>query len=314
MAPPKTRPHSVAQLLTPAFLRAIKRLDLRAKVLVDGLLAGRHASPARGFSVEFSDYREYVPGDDVQHIDWRVYVRTDQYYVKRYQAETNLRCTILVDASASMDYASPAAPLTKYAYAQTMAAALALVLVRQRDRVGLMIARDGLACHIPPRSRRSHLHRIFEQLARARPEGAGRMSEALRQAAGLLKRRGLVIVLSDFLPPAGAGGAVETERLCREIGHLAFRGHDVVLFQVLDPAELSLPFEGEALFVDPESGLEVPAQPDRIRSAYQAAINGLIDRIAAAAGAHGAEHYLLTTETPFDRALTRFLAQRKVHA
>ena len=307
----------VARLLSPAFVHSIQRLDLRARVLVDGLLAGRHRSTRMGFSVEFSDYREYVPGDRPEDIDWKVFMRTDLYYVKQYRAETNLRCTIILDASASMDYRSRLAEISKFEYAQSVAAALALLLFRRRDRIGLMTVTDRLTSHVPPRCRRSHLYRIFQQLARTQPASPGRLGRALAAAAAQLKRRGLVLIISDFLPayhsddPSdGTGPAADLAEILRQVGHLRFRGHDVILLHVIDPAEREFPFTQPAYFVDPESGRDVEIDPRQ--AAYRAAAERWINALVQGAARHRAEYVLITTDQPFDQALGAFLAARRI--
>jgi uncharacterized protein (DUF58 family) len=320
------------KLLSPAFLKTISRLDLRARFIVEGFLAGLHRSPARGFSVEFSDYRDYVPGDDVSHIDWRLYARTDRFYVKRFEAETNLRCVLVADASASMDWSSDARLPTKLEYAVSLAASLGVLLIRQGDRVGLGIIDERLRRWVPPKSKRSHLAVLLTELLRvqassrlecesgrlrrrgaqiseqaptcaARSPGRTRritdLAASLRDVSRIWGKRALVVILSDLLD--------EPEPVIRELRRLRFQGHDVIVFHILDPAERRGPRDGANLFEDPETGLEVAAELSGARPSYVRAVESLIGQYRAACGPERIDYVLADTSTSFDRCLLRFL-------
>jgi uncharacterized protein (DUF58 family) len=281
-------------------------MDLVARLAAESFLAGRHRSVRRGFSAEFSDYREYSPGDDVADIDWRVYARTDKYYMKCFEAETSLRCTLALDASASMAYRSRRAPVSKAEYAAMAAAAMAFLLHRQRDRVGLALFDDRLRRMVPPKSRRAHLFTILELLAEGvdapRP---GEVARGLADLAGQLTRRGMVVVFSDLL-------TARQEELLRSVQHLAYRGQDVLVLQVLDPAELGVAVLPGTLVRDPETGR------DYLVDGFSAArcrdsLRALLDGYRRAFRDAGVDYAVLSTEGSFDRALAAFLASRRWH-
>jgi uncharacterized protein (DUF58 family) len=291
-----------AKYMSPEFVQAIARLDLRARFIVEGFLAGLHRSPGRGFSVEFSDYRNYVFGDSPADIDWKVYARTDKFYVKRFESETNLRCVLVADTSASMDYSSGRNLPTKFEYAVSLAAALGMLLTRQGDRVGLGVIDEKLRRFVPPKSKRSHLRTILTELLRLEPSGRTDLAAGLRDIARNCGKRGLIVILSDLLD--------DPEGVLKELSRLRFRGHDVIVFQILDPVERSLAIEGANLFVDPETGMTVAADPRSVRPAFRRAMEGLIDTYRKACGVQMIDHVVVDTSTPFDKALFKFLAFR----
>ena len=234
----------------------IKSLQLRAKVVVEGFLSGLHRSPYHGFSVEFTEYRQYSPGDDLRYLDWRLYARSDRYYLKRFEDETNLRCYLLVDLSRSMGFGSLA--YDKATYAKTAAATIAYFLALQRDAVGLVTFDEAIKEYLPARFRPGHLHRLMMCLEHA-PAGTGTdLAAPLEQVAKTAAKRGVVVLLSDLLAPIEA---VETR-----LAYLRSRGHEVVVLRVLDPAEVDFPFQDAALFHDVESGRDLYVDPqDRPR-------------------------------------------------
>lgn len=291
-------------LLSPEFVKGLKRLDLRAKAIVEGFLAGLHLSVRPGFSVEFSDYRDYVFGDSLDDIDWKLYARTDKFYVKRFQAETNMRCTVILDKSASMGYASGG--MAKLEYAVSLAAALSYMMISQNDRVGLMLCDEKVREHVPAKSKRAHLFRLWETLARVRASGKTDLPASLSSAAELMTKRGLVVILSDFFGDASA--------VAREVQHLRFRGQDVILFHVLDPTELEYPFGSPVLLRDPETGRTLAGDPGRERTAYAAAVGRLMSELKLACARARADYGLLVTSDPFDRALADFLYRRAKRA
>ncbi len=222
--------------LDPEAIQTIKRLDLKAQFIVKGFMQGLHASPLHGFSVEFSEHRKYVPGDDPNEIDWLVYAKTDKYYVKKYESETNLTGYLLVDSSASMGYAYQPNLPTKFDYAVSLSAALAYLMIHQQDPVGLMTFDEKLTGRVAPKSKRSQLGAILSALARLKPAGTTNVPRALEQTAGMLKKASLVMVFSDLLG--------DEDELLKALWRLRHAGHDVILFHVLDRAEVEFPFRG----------------------------------------------------------------------
>jgi uncharacterized protein (DUF58 family) len=289
------------QWLDPAVVARLGTLELKARVVVEGLLQGLHRSPFRGFSVEFAEYRQYMPGDDPASIDWRVYARSDRYYVKKFEQETNLPCHLLLDVSASMAYGSGA--VTKLEYASYLAAALAYLLNRQRDAVGLLAFDSDLVAHVPPSTRPGHLRSLLVTLDHLRPGTRSDVARPLNRLAEALSRRGLVVVISDLLD--------DPERVITGLKHVRFRGMEVLVFQVLDPAELTFPFERPARFRDLESGEEVVASPRASRDDYLRQIDGLTARYQRELRLSGIDYSLTDTSRPLDAALLAYLAARR---
>jgi uncharacterized protein (DUF58 family) len=290
----------VEQYLRPEILAEVARFDLKARFLVEGFLAGLHRSPFKGASVEFSDYRRYVPGDDPKTLDWRVYARTNRYVVKRYEAETNLECHLVLDASGSMGYGTRA--VTKLEYATYMAAALAYLMVAQRDAVGLITLGPSFGPVVRPRSKRTHVARLLQILSRIRAEGQADLAAQLHAVAGLLPKRGLVIVLSDLLAEPGL--------LLDALRHLRFQGHDVVVFHILDEAEATFPFSRLARFCDVETGKTVTAEPRVVRQAYLRELAARIENYRTECLRHRIDYMQVDTSTTFDKALMAYLVRR----
>ena len=293
-------PPAAKGLVDTAALMRIRSLELRAKVVVEGLQRGIHRSPFHGFSVEFTEYRPYVPGDDPRFLDWRLYARTDRDYVKKFEDETNLRCTLVVDQSRSMAFGSLG--WNKAEYGATLAATLAHFLDSQGDAVGLVTFADRLLEHLPARHRPGHLRRVMLGLERAPAGAATELGKPLADVARLLARRGLVVVISDLLAP--------TDELERQLGALAASGHETVFFQVLDPAEQAFSFEAPALFRDMETGRQLFVDPGAARAGYRKALAAHLAAIAAACRRWGVEHHLLATDQALDLALLAFLGGR----
>ena len=257
-----------ADLLDPATIAALGRIEVTARWIVDGFLSGLHRSPRKGFSVEFAEHRPYQAGDEPRHVDWKLAARADRWAVKQYEEETNLRATVVLDVSRSMAWSGAPARLTKLAYAERLAAAIALLFLRQRDAVGLVRFDDIVRSSVPPRVRTGQWVRLVAALEEP---GAGRAShaaDALEAAGRLIARRGMVVLISDLL--MDRADVVATVRGLRNAGH------QVVVMHVLDPAELDLPQSNEALFVDPESGVEVATTVADVRAAYQATVREAI--------------------------------------
>ncbi len=289
-----------ASFIDPAALMRIKSLELRAKVVVEGFLSGLHKSPIHGFSVEFTEYRAYTPGDDLRFLDWRLYARSDRYYLKRFEDETNLRCYLLVDLSRSMGFSSLA--YSKADYAKTAAATIAYFLMLQRDAVGVVTFDQTIQEYLPARFRPGHTHRLMICLERALGGRGTDLAAPLEQVAKTARKRGLVILLSDLLAPVEA---IETR-----LGYLRSQGHDVVVLRVLDPAEVEFPFGEESLFFDLESGLELYVDPQAMRESYRERFSAHARDLTRACHQLGVDLFTLTTDQPLDAALFDLLHSR----
>lgn len=294
---------SRADLLDPAALVALGHIDLVARWIVDGFLTGLHRSPRKGFSVEFAEHRPYQPGDDLRYLDWKIAARSDRWVVKQFEEETNLRAMLVLDVSRSMHWRGDPARLTKLAYTQQLVAALALLLLRQRDAVGIVRFDDALRSVIPPRARRIQWQRVVSALGEG---GAGQASDALpalEQAARLIRRPGMVVLLSDLL--------MEPEPVARTLRQLRAAGHDVTVFHIMDPAERDLLTTGDAIFVDPESGLEVPVSVADVRDVYRGTVAGAIAEWRRLCASANAAYEVVLTDTPFGIPLRRAFAARQ---
>jgi uncharacterized protein (DUF58 family) len=294
-----------ADLHDPAALASLGHIEVVARWIVDGFLSGLHRSPRKGFSVEFADFRPYQPGDDLRYVDWKIAARADRWVVKQYEEETNLRATIVLDVSRSMEWRGAPAQLrlTKRAYAEQLAAALSLLLLRQRDAVGLIRFDDAVRTSIPPRARTTQWRRLAAALVE---RGGGRASDlaaALGQAARLVTRRGMVLLVSDLL--------VDVDAAVPALRGLRAAGHDVTVFHVMDPAERHFTLSGEAQYEDPETALAVPAAGADVRSAYDSTVNTVIAEWRDALGALGAGYELVLTDQPYAIPLRRAFDARQ---
>lgn len=293
---------SAEEYLKPAVIQSIARLDLRAKFIVEGLLAGLHASPFQGFSVEFSEHRRYEPGDDPKDIDWQVFARTDRIYIKRYQAETNITGYLLMDLSRSMGY-TYRQDLTKFDYAICLAASISYLMIHQQDPVGLMTFDDELKASLPARSRRSHLGDILSVLQRCKPTGTTNIAGNLRRIASMIRHRSLMMLMSDLL--------ADQDEIIDAIRMLRFRGHDVIVFHILDEAEVTFPFTGSVDLLEPETNDHEIVDAAGIRAEYLQAVSDLRERFRTTCQAVGADYVPLDTSMPFDKALVEYLSQRQ---
>ncbi len=293
---------SAEQYLKPAVIQSIARLDLRAKFIVEGLLSGLHASPFQGFSVEFSEHRRYEPGDDPKDIDWQVFARTDRLYIKRYQAETNITGYLLMDLSRSMGY-TYRQDLTKFDYAICLAASISYLMIHQQDPVGLMTFDDELKASLPARSRRSHLGDILSVLQRCKPTGTTNIAGNLRRIASMIRHRSLMMLMSDLL--------ADQDEIIDAIRMLRFRGHDVIVFHILDEAEVTFPFTGSVDLMEPETNDHEIVDAAGIRAEYLQAVSDLRERFRTTCQAVGADYVPLDTSMPFDKALVEYLSQRQ---
>ena len=278
----------------------IRNLEMRARVVVEGFFSGLHRSPYHGFSVEFSEYRQYSPGDDPRYLDWRLYARSDRFYVKRFEDETNLRCYLLVDMSRSMGFGSLS--YTKAEYAKTVAATLAYFLALQRDAVGLVTFDEQIVEYLPARYRPGHMHRIMLSLEHALAGAATQLGPPIEQIARTVKKRGLIVLISDLL--------ADVDTLETHLGYLRSRGHEVVLLRILDPEEVSFQFSDPALFEDLESRRELYVDPGTARQDYLARFAEHERSVSRTCNNLGIDLYRLTTDRPLELALFDLLHAR----
>lgn len=290
------------QYLRPEVIRTVARLDLRARFIVEGFLSGLHTSPFQGFSVEFSEHRRYSEGDDPKDIDWLVYAKTDRYYVKKYQAETNITGYLVMDLSESMAF-TYRQELSKFEYSVCLAAALAYLMVHQQDPVGLITFDDKIRASLPARSKRTQLANILALLAKTKPAGQTDVARNLRQMASMLKHKSLVMVFSDLL--------VEPEPVIQAIRQLRFGGHDVIMFHVLDESEVHFPFDGMLDLLEPESGQNLIVDAQGIKGDYLRAMEELRANYRKECLGMGADFVELDTSMRFDHALVKYLSGRK---
>jgi len=288
--------------LKPEVIQQIKRLDLRAQFIVKGFLQGLHASPFHGFSVEFSEHRKYTHGDDPKDIDWLIYAKTDKYYVKKFEAETNITGYLVMDLSRSMGY-TYRQELTKFEYAICLAAALCYLMIHQQDPVGLLTFDERIRNSLAPKSRRSHLGDVLSLLANLKPEGKTNVAASLTQVAAMLRHASLVMVFSDLL--------ADTEPILQSLYRLRHGGHDVILFHILDEAEATFPFEGMVDLEDPETNNRLELDADAIRHDYLDQLESLRETYRRECAQSGVDYVPLDTSMQFDRALTEYLANRK---
>lgn len=293
---------SVEKYLKPEVINQIKRLDLRAQFVVKGFLHGLHASPFQGFSVEFSEHRKYSHGDDLKDIDWQVFAKTDKYYVRKFEAETNITGYLMMDLSSSMGYKYQQT-LTKFDYAICLAAALAYLMTQQQDPVGLVTFNDKIQSSLQPRSKRTQLANILSLLSKIKPEGTTDFKHCIEQLAAMLKTRSLLMVFSDFL--------VDEQETIDALYRIRHGGHDVILFHILDEAEVSFPFRGLYKMTDPETGEEIKIDGDGFRSDYQKQIAEFRDNLARECRKSGVDYVPLDTSMQFDRALMEYLLSRR---
>jgi uncharacterized protein (DUF58 family) len=293
---------SMQRFLDPAVLAGISGLDLIAKTVVDGFVAGLHRSPDFGFSQEFAEYRAYTPGDDLRHVDWNLFARTERCYLKRYRGETNSQLTILLDASNSMNYSSHA--VSKMDYARYTASSLFyLALHNQRDPAGLIVFDDEVRNYIRPSTRQGQLNRLLSGLEQAEPKARTDFSKPLLHFQEFLRRRGMVLIISDFYEAP--------ETIMRTIEPLRFRGSEVVLFHVLDPKEIRPELRGPAILVDLESDQRLEVIPEYVKGEYRRKMDSHLQQLRERARAAGLDYHLLVTDKPLDAALSEYLFLRQ---
>jgi uncharacterized protein (DUF58 family) len=286
--------------LDPSILAGLDNLELRARVVVEGFLSGMHKSPHRGFSVEFNDYRNYNRGDDMRHVDWKLYARSDKFYIKQYEDETNVRCVIVLDTSASMAYSSGG--ISKLNYGVTLASALAYFIMRQRDAVGLITFDDEIKEFLPPKCRQPHLMRILRALSQVKPGAKTDVVKPLINLAATLTKKSIVVLITDMLD--------DEERIIRTLQNLRAMGNDVITFQIMDDAELNFPFNEASEFIDMENDESFITTPATIRKSYLDNLNEFLSFCKKECQTSGVDYCLLNTAKPLDEALSSYMSKR----
>ena len=288
-------------ILTPDIISRLNNLSLKARFVVEGFIVGLHKSPYHGFSVEFSEHRAYGAGDEIRHVDWKLWGKTDRFFIKQFEEETNLKSYLLVDQSLSMAYKSK--NMTKLEYAQILAASLGYLMLKQQDAVGLTLFDDRIRVNIPARSKRSHLNIILSQMQNiiAGPETT--IAPVLHKTAEAIKKRGLIILISDLFD--------DPDKVLSGLQHFRYKGHEVIVFHVLDPQELTLDFTQRTRFRDMESGEEIVTDPWHIQSDYQKSMEQFCDYIKSNCRQKNIDYVQLSTDFPLDMALSEYLIKRK---
>lgn len=282
-------------------LSRLGSLPIESRVPMMGNVAGKHRSPHRGSSVEFAEYRKYVPGDDTRRLDWKAFARSDRFYIKEFEADTNLRAYFVIDASGSMNFSSPG-QVTKIEYARRIAASLAYLLVNQGDAAGLSICTDKLHLEVPPSRRAAHLERFFSTIEKVEPSGETGLIEALHVISEKISQRAFVVILSDFF--------TDTEKLSEAFQHLRYRKHDISVFHLMDPQEIGFQFDRPHRFVDMEDGTALVVEPNLIADEYQTALKEFMKNVRDKAHEASADYQLVTTDTPLEPLLREFLTAR----
>lgn len=289
------------RFLKPEVISKLSGIEIKARLVVEGFIAGLHRSPYHGFSVEFAEHRQYMPGDPLRNIDWKVYGKTDRYFVKEFEEETNLKAYLLLDISGSMGYSSNG--INKLEYSSYLCAALSYLMLKQRDSVGLVVFDQKIKNYIPPKSTLSHLHNLLKELDKLSPSETTNISSTLHQMAERIKRRGLIILISDlFDQPA---------EIISGLKHFRHKKHEVIVFHILDPKEKSFAFEKEAVFKDLETKEEIMTSPWQIRKDYQDKLKELLNRYTLECRESMIDYVRLDTSVPFDRALFSYLNKRQ---
>ena len=287
--------------LIPDIVSKLSNMELRARLVVEGFIAGLHKSPFHGFSVEFAEHRQYLPGDETRYIDWKIYGKTEKYFIKQFEEETNLKSYLLVDISKSMDYASEK-NIKKIEYASYLASSLAYLLIKQRDAVGLITYDEDIKTYIPPHATKSYLKLILKELTLIKPEKKTYTLQSLDKIAEQIKRRSLIIVFSDFLD--------DPNKVISTLKHFRHNNHEIIVFHILDPLEVSFAFGKDAVFIDMESNEELTTQPFHIQKAYQNEMQKFINFYKKECLMNQIDYVLLETNTPFDIALFNYLRKR----
>lgn len=291
--------------LNPEIISRLNSLELRARLVVEGFIVGLHRSPYHGFSVEFTEHRPYMQGDSLKDIDWKVFGKTEKYFIKQYEEETNLRSYILLDTSKSMNYAS-AGNVRKIDYASTLVAALGYLMVEQKDAVGLALYAEKINKYLPPKATKTYLLEVYKQLSLITPSDQTKTALALSSIAEKIKRRGLVIIVSDFFD--------DLNSILKSLKHFRYKNNEVIVFQILDPLERSFAFGRDAVFKDLETSNEITTQPYQIQKAYRESMDQFIHIIKRECLNSNIEYNLIETSTPYDKALFSYIQKRsKLH-
>ena len=289
------------KFLQPEVVSKLSNMDLRARLVVEGFITGLHRSPYHGFSVEFAEHRQYMPGDEIKHIDWKVYGRTDRFFIKQFEEETNLKAYLLLDTSGSMGFGS--GKITKLQYATYLAAALAYLMLKQRDSVGLITFDEKIRTFAPPRSVTSYLHELFRELERVESQAKTNVANTFHELAERIKRRGLIIIFSDLFD--------NPEKVMAGLKHFRHKKHEVIIFQILDPLERTFNFRKDAQFKDLETGETLNTQPWFIRGEYRALMQQFVEQYRKLCRENRIDYVLMDTSQDFDRALVEYLLKRK---
>jgi uncharacterized protein (DUF58 family) len=293
---------SSQKFLDPRTLAKLKGLHLRARHIVEGFVAGLHRSPYHGFSIEFSEHREYTPGDDLRYLDWKAFGRSDKLYLKQYEDETNLICYLVLDTSESMQYRGPQSPMSKFEYAQSVAAALAWLVLQQQDAVGLVTFDNQLRASVRPSSNPSHMQRILGVLESSQPQAKTDTGPIFHDLAERMNKRGVVVVISDLFD--------KVDPMLAGLKHFRHRRHDVIIQHVLDPAELDFPFKQPTLFRGLEQMPEAVADPRSLRRAYLSEFHGYLRDVQSGCREHAMDYYRIRTDQRLDHALSNYLTAR----
>jgi len=289
------------KLLDPSIISKLNSLELRARLVVEGFMVGLHKSPYHGFSVEFTQHRPYIQGDGLKDIDWKIYGKTEKFFIKQYEEETNLKSYILLDTSNSMNFSS-GNNFKKLEYASTLVAALTYLMIKQQDAVGLALYAESIIKYLPPKMSKAYMHEILKSLAIIEPSEKTRTAECLSLIAEKIKRRGLVIIVSDFFD--------DVNSILKALKHFRYQKHEVIVFQVLDPVERSFSFGRDAVFKDLETSEEMTTQPYQIQKSYREAMNEFTGKIKAECLNANIEYNLLETSAAFDKALFSYIQKR----
>lgn len=297
----RNKSESYKKYLDPSVVSSLSSLELKAKSVVEGFMVGLHKSPYHGFSVEFSEHRPYMQGDPIKNIDWKVFGKSEKYFIKQFEEETNLISNIILDNSGSMDYKHEGS-ITKLEYGKILAASFAHILLMQQDSVGLSVYSDKIEKYFPPKSSRVYLKTLFEGLENIVPQKKTNTAAALNELAEKIKRRGLVIVISDFFD--------SVESVMGALKHFHYKKNEIIIFQILDPVEINFAFKKDSVFIDKETGEEISTQPLQIRKAYNTALTDFLSEIKSGCQNYRIDYNLIDTSTGFDKALLAFFKKR----
>jgi uncharacterized protein (DUF58 family) len=287
--------------LNPAIISKLNSLELKARLVVEGFMVGLHKSPYHGFSVEFTEHRPYMQGDNLKDVDWKVYGKTERYFIKQYEEETNLKSYILLDTSRSMEYTS-GENITKLNYSIILVAALSYLMIKQQDAVGISLYSDKIDRYFPPKATRAYLQEILKNLSTIKASNKTNTAASLNSIAEKIKRRGLVVIVSDFFD--------DINSVLSALKHFRYKNNEVIVFQILDPLERSFSFGRDAVFKDLETGDEMTTQPYQIQKAYRDAMNHFINKIKSECRNSNIEYNLIETSEPFDKALFNYIQKR----